>query len=54
MLFMQKTGGRNERANLLTTSESVDSPFGTAPSFSSTFGGSTSESESSSAFACNF
>lgn len=42
----------NKFTNLLTTSESVDRPFGTAPILSSTFGGSTTSSEAS-AFACN-
>lgn len=43
-----------DNTNLFATSESVDKPFGTAPSFSSTLGGSTSLSDSSSAFACIF
>lgn len=47
---------RSHHTHLLTTSESVDNPSGTAPpTFSSTFGGSTSPSDSpfSSAFACS-
>jgi hypothetical protein len=42
------------RAHLWATSESVDRPWGTAPSFSSTFGGLAKSSLLSSAFTCSF
>jgi hypothetical protein len=41
-------------AHLWTTSESVDRPWGTTPSFSSTFGGLAKSSLLSSAFTCSF
>ena len=48
---MKKHILKQNYTNLLTTSESVCKPLGTAPIFSSTFGGSTAPS---STFACTF
>jgi hypothetical protein len=48
------TMGERDGTHLWTTSESVDKPWGTAPSFSSTFGGLAKPSLLSSAFTWSF